>query len=178
MSLHMHPVADPRAFRHALGQFPTGVCVVTCAPGGVPHGMTMSSFNTLSIDPPLVLFSIDRRALSLPEWERADAYAINVLAEGQTELSNRFANPRGRKWEGVDYHLGPQGAPVLPGVVASYECVPHACHDGGDHVLFVVRVSGYRTHPERRPLVFWQGRYMQLDPGRPEQPSWPLDIHY
>lgn len=178
MSLHMHPVADPRDFRRALGQFPTGVCVVTCAPDGTPHGMTMSSFNTLSLDPPLVLFSIDRRALSLPEWERADAFAVNVLAEGQAELSNRFANPRGRKWEGVEHHASPLGAPILPGAAAWYECVPHARHDGGDHVLFVVRVRSYRAEPERRPLVFCQGRYMQLDTGTREVPSWPLDIHY
>lgn len=171
-------VSDPRAFRHALGQFPTGICVVTCAPGGVVHGMTMSSFNTLSVNPPLVLFSIDNRALSLPEWEAADAFAINVLAEGQTELSNRFANPLGRKWEGVSYQTSPHGAPILPGTAASFECVPYARHDGGDHRLFIVRVVGYISHPDRDPLLFCKGRYMRIDQERPEVPSWPLAIHY
>lgn len=178
MSMHMRPVDEVRAFRHALGQFPTGVCVVTCAPDGVPCGMTMSSFNTLSADPPLVLFSIDRKALSLPLWERADAFVVNVLAASQSDISNRFANPRGPKWEGMDYALSPHGAPVLAGAAARFECLPHACHDGGDHVLFVVRVVGYEADFDRTPLLFCKGRYMRIDPERPSAPSWPLDIHY
>ncbi len=178
MTVHMNPVDEPRAFRRALGQFPTGVCVVTCAPDGVPHGMTMSSFNTLSVDPPLVLFSIDRKALSLPEWERAEAFMVNVLAASQSDLSNRFASPRGPKWEGVDYHLSPHGAPALPGAAARFECLPYARYDGGDHVLFVARVAGYQADPDRMPLLFCKGRYMRIDPERPSVPSWPLDIHY
>jgi flavin reductase (DIM6/NTAB) family NADH-FMN oxidoreductase RutF len=103
----MEPAFDTRAFRQALGHFPTGVCVVTAVIDSVPLGMTVSSFNSLSLDPPLVLFSIDRRAASLPLWERAKGYALNVLAENQREISERFAKPVSNKWEGVAYAIGP-----------------------------------------------------------------------
>src|SRR5271167_4727031 len=101
MTVRVEPAFDTRAFRQALGQFPTGVCVVTCVVEGVALGMTMSSFNSLSLDPPLVLFSVDRRAASLPMWEKATNCAIHVLAENQKDISNRFAKPRSNKWEGM-----------------------------------------------------------------------------
>ena len=93
---------DTRAFRQALGHFPTG--------------MTVSSFNSLSLDPPLILFSIDGRAPSLPQWERATGYAVNVLAENQKDVSDRFAKARSKKWVGMSYSAGFLDAPVLPGV--------------------------------------------------------------
>ena len=103
---------DARAFRNALGQFPTGVCVVTArAPDGEDLGMTMSSFNSLSLDPPLVLFSIDRRSHRLDQWQEAKGYAINVLAESQRDVSGRFARPSCNKWAGIDFDRGEAGAP-------------------------------------------------------------------
>ena len=98
MTIALKSALDPRAFRRALGQFPTGVCVVTCLADSERVGMTMSSFNSLSLDPPLILFSIDRRAASLPLWERAESYVVNILAENQREVSNRFARPHSNKW--------------------------------------------------------------------------------
>lgn len=171
-------VADQRALRRALGQFPTGVCIVTCQVAGERLGMTMSSFNTLSLDPPLVLFSIDRRAKGLPRWQEAQGYAVNVLAENQKELSNRFARSLANKWEGVDYTPGHAGAPVLPGTAAVLECAPWAQHDGGDHVLFIAEVKRFAAHTDRTPLVFSQGRYASLDAVDYDSPLWPLDIHY
>lgn len=169
---------DGRALRWALGQFPTGVCITTARVDGEPIGMTMSSFNSLSLDPPLVLFSIGRQATGLPMWERAEGVAVNVLAQNQGALSDRFARAGANKWEGVEFAEGLFGAPVLPGAAAVFECARHAVHDGGDHRLFLVRVERFRAHPDRAPLVFAKGRYASLHPGEPAAPLWPLDIHY
>lgn len=168
---------DPMALRRTLGQFPTGVCIMTARAGGELLGMTMSSFNSLSLDPPLVLFSIDRKARGLPVWESVAAYAVHVLADNQQALSNRFARP-GAKWEGIDHREGHGGAPLLHGAAAIFECDAHARHDGGDHILFVGRVRRFTAHPERPPLVFAQGRYASLHQGDAAPPLWPLDIHY
>lgn len=173
----MTSAPDPLALRRALGQFPTGVCVVTARVEDELLGMTMSSFNALSLDPPLVLFSIDRRARGLPLWEQANNYVIHALAETQRELSNRFARP-GAKWEGVNHRPGPGGAPMLSGAAARFECAAHAAYDGGDHVLFIARILRFTAHPERHPLVFAQGRYAGLDRSHEAPPIWPLDIHY
>ena len=171
-------VVDLRAFRQALGQFPTGVCVVTCIVDRERLGMTMSSFNSVSLDPPLVLFSVDRRAASLPLWEKAESYAINVLSENQKDVSNRFARSLAKKWEGVRVANGSSDAPVLPGVAAVFECAPWARHDGGDHIIFIARVKRFLSSADRRPLVFCQGRYAALEPTQSVAPLWPLDIHY
>lgn len=169
---------DLLAYRRCLGQFPTGVCVITARVGDELLGMTVSSFNTLSLEPPLVLFSIGRNARSLDQWREAGALAINVLSESQTELSNRFAGSRGNKWEGVTWRPGGNGAPVLPGAAAVLECAPHDRADGGDHELFIVRVQSFRNHPSRPPLVFCQGGYNRLQSSGESAAIWPLDIHY
>ena len=104
---------DARTFRHALGRFPTGVCVLTSVVEGVPLGMTVSSFNSLSLNPPLVLFSIGGHAGSLRYWTKAEGYALNVLAESQREMSERFARPTSNKWEGTSYSSGLFGAPRI-----------------------------------------------------------------
>ncbi|MCC0052098.1 MAG: flavin reductase family protein [Rhodobiaceae bacterium] len=169
---------DPLAFRNCLGQFPTGVCIITAPGEDEPVGMTMSSFNSLSLDPPLILFSIDRKANGLPTWEAAPAYVVHILSADQRELSNRFARPGTNKWEGLPYQRGPEGAPVLAGAAAVLECRPHARHDGGDHVLFIARVESFRAHADRKPLVFCKGSYNELGSGHGAAELWPLDIHY
>jgi hypothetical protein len=115
MTVRMEPAFDLRSFRRALGHFPTGVCVVTSQVERARVGMTVSSFNSLSLEPPLVLFSIDGKGAGLPLWERAEGYAVNVLAENQKDLSDRFAKSGTNKWEGTTYADGLFGAPVLPG---------------------------------------------------------------
>ena len=170
---------DPMAFRAALGQFPTGVCVVTARTAdGEDLGMTMSSFNSLSLDPPLVLFSIDRRAHGLPRWRRVRGYAVNVLAENQQDLSDRFARAGTNKWAGLSLDRGIEGAPLLPGVAACFECRAECQHEGGDHILFLARVIAFRCAAERAPLIFCRGRYGSLDPGERRASIWPLAIHY
>jgi flavin reductase (DIM6/NTAB) family NADH-FMN oxidoreductase RutF len=178
MTARMQEAFDTRAFRHALGQFPTGVCVVTAIVEGTRLGMTVSSFNSLSLDPPLVLFSIDRRAVSLVLWERAEAVAVHVLAENQKDVSNRFARALANKWEGMSCGEGASGAPVLPGVAAVFECAIWARHEGGDHTLFILEVRHFRSFADRQPLVFGKGRYAALQSSGVTAPLWPLDIHY
>jgi flavin reductase (DIM6/NTAB) family NADH-FMN oxidoreductase RutF len=170
---------DPRAFRTAAGRFPTGVTIVTCrSPDGEDIGMTMNSFSSVSLDPPLVLFSVDRRAYSMPAWEQAQAYGINVLAEGQNELSNRFAKPLEDKWQGVPVSRGIGDVPLLDGAIAQFECLPYARYDGGDHIIFVARVERFGLPSNADPLVFSQGRYNHLRAGPKAPPDWPLPIHY
>jgi len=178
MTVRMEPTIDARAFRHALGHFPTGVCVVTSKVEGALLGMTVSSFNSLSLDPPLVLFSIDARVSSLPHWRRAEGYAVNVLAENQKDMSDRFARSGAKKWEGATYVEGLFGAPALPGAAAVLECAAWATHAAGDHLLFIVEVKRFRTASGRRPLVFSNGRYAKLHETEFTASLWPLDIHY
>ena len=178
MTVRMEPGFDVRSFRRALGHFPTGVCVVTSQVDGARVGMTVSSFNSLSLEPPLILFSLDARTPSLPLWRKAEGYAVNVLAENQKDLSNRFAKSGSSKWEATTYAEGLFGAPLLPGVAAALECAAWATHAGGDHVLFIAEVKRFRMSEDRRPLVFSKGRYAKLHETEFAASLWPLDIHY
>lgn len=154
---------DPRAFRNALGQFATGVAIITTEVDGVKLGATVSSFNAVSLDPPLVLFSLSRTTLALPQWRAAKALAISILGEQQTEISNRFAKAAGAKWEGLTDRRAQNGAPLPPDVMLHFECQHYAAYEGGDHEIFVVEVTGYTHHqPGRLPLVFFSGRYHRL----------------
>lgn len=150
-------------FRRSLGCFATGVTIVT-APTveGPPIGMTVSSFNSVSLDPPLILFSIAHTARSLEELRRAPAFAVNVLAADQIELSNRFARPSDDKWVGIEFEPGHGGAPLFPGSAGSFECEPYAVYDGGDHEIFVGRVLHHRADSEATPLLFHGGSYREL----------------
>ena len=156
---------DNRRFRDALGQFPTGVTIITTVtPGGERLGMTISSFNSLSLDPPLVLFSIWREANSFASWQRAERYAINVLSENQEELSNKFARAKGERWIGQTLLSGRTGLPLLPNAVIAFECEAYGRHDGGDHEIFVGRVVELHENQGKRghPLVFFGGQYRRL----------------
>jgi flavin reductase (DIM6/NTAB) family NADH-FMN oxidoreductase RutF len=158
---------DPRKFRDALGLFPTGVAVVTTlAPDGERIGATVSSFNSVSLDPPLILFSIACNTKSFPVWQNAQHYAVNILSEAQSETSNRFARAMTDKWDGVAHSPGAQNIPLIAGSSACFECTHFAKHDGGDHLILVGRVVSYSTTDisTPRPLLFYRGRYRQLDP--------------
>jgi flavin reductase (DIM6/NTAB) family NADH-FMN oxidoreductase RutF len=151
----------PTAFRDALGSFATGVAIVTARNAGAePIGMTMSSFNSVSLDPPLVLFSVDRKALSFAEMCAARGYAINVLGRPQQHLSARFSRSREDKWADVAHSPGFGDAPVLADVLAHFECKPYAQYDGGDHVIFVCEVvRASRSSNDEEPLIFYRGKY-------------------
>lgn len=151
---------DGRALRRTLGQFATGVTVVTAAhpETGEIVGMTANSFSSVSLDPPLVLWSIVREAKSLPVFLQASHFAINILSEEQLDHSNRFSKPGSDKFAEVAWHPGVGGAPVLEGTAGVFECSRHAEHDGGDHIIMVGKVERFARY-ERPGLVFARGRY-------------------
>jgi flavin reductase (DIM6/NTAB) family NADH-FMN oxidoreductase RutF len=164
---------DPRAFRQALGQFATGVAVITAeGADGSAIGMTMSSFNSVSVEPPLVLFSIDRKSFSLQAMIEAKGYAVNILGRDQEHLSTKFARALDDKWASVEHTLGHMAAPLIAGALAHFECVPYAHYDGGDHVIFVGRVVRFSAYPASEPLIFFRGAYRSLQAGErnPERP--------
>ncbi len=134
---------NSRRFRDALGQFPTGVVVATArTAAGQLIGMTMSSFNSVSLDPPLILFSVLRRARGFAVWQTVERYAINVLNEEQEQISNQFARATGDKWDGISPLTGETGVPMLPNAAVVFEC--------------------HHTVNRGRPLVFFEGCYRQL----------------
>lgn len=156
---------ESRHFRDALGQFPTGVAIITTKTiDGEKLGMTISSFNSLSLDPPLVLFSIYRKALSFAAWQQATHYAVNILNDAQEELSNSFARAKGDKWSGVSVATGKSGIPILPDSVVTFECEAYSRHDGGDHDIFVGRVIALHENKacHGHSLVFYGGQYRRL----------------
>lgn len=171
---------DHRPFRRALGEFATGVAIVTARGSGEDLiGMTMSSFNSVSIDPPLVLFSVNCKARSLPSMLAAKGYAINILARDQENISNQFARALSNKWDQVKTSIGHAEAPLITGALAHFECEPYAHHEGGDHIIFVVRVVRYTAHSgQPAPLIFFRGRYRDLVDDTQREPAWPLPIHY
>ncbi|WP_417722567.1 flavin reductase [Salipiger sp.] len=152
------PVSDPKGFRRCLGEFCTGVTVITTQQGGEPFGMTSNSFASVSLDPALVLWSIRRESTSFSAFEGCSHFAVNVLADGQVDLSNRFARSGPGKFEGVDWSGGQGGAPLLGGAAASFECRAFKAYEGGDHLILLGEVLGYRRH-NRQPLLFSKGRY-------------------
>ena len=145
--------------REALGNFVTGVTVITTRSGGELHGLTANSFSSVSLDPPLVLFSLSRAADCFHAFERTEAFAVNVLGSDQEEISSRFATKDVDKWTGVGWRPGTGGCPLLDGAVATFECRVTARHEGGDHVIHVGEVVGFDHRPDTRPLAFFRGRY-------------------
>ena len=151
---------DTRAFRNALGHFATGIVVVTAqAEKREPVAMTVSSFNAVSLDPPLVLFSIGREAPSLPTLLAAESFGISVLRQDQSELSNRFSHAKDKKWSGLDPLLGRTGCPLIAPSLATFECAHFATHDGGDHIIIIGCVLSFEVGSEGEPLVFFRGKY-------------------
>jgi len=154
---------DARDFRRALGQFPTGVGIVTTLDSqGAPVGMTISSFNSVSVTPPLVLWSIDRSALSADLFRTTEYFAVNILAADQIALSNRFASRGEDKFQDVAWSAGEHGSPLLPDVAALFECRNWAQYDGGDHWIIVGEVLRYSYEATKPPLVFGQGGYATM----------------
>lgn len=156
---------DQREFRNCLGAFPTGVTVITAiGPRGEPVGNTVSSFNSVSLDPPLILWSLGRHTYSLKAYLSTDLFAVNVLREGQDKLSSRFARALGDKWAGLDYETWETGCPILPGALAVFECRTAHTYVGGDHVIFVGEVIHAVHDADGKPLVFHRGKYSTIAP--------------
>ena len=159
MALDPVPGFDPRQFRAALGQFATGVTVVTATDmtGGYV-GVTASSFNSVSVDPPLILWSIDNGSRSRPVFEQAEYFAVNVLAADQVSVSNHFARQQDDKFSSVDFELDHNGVPVLQGCSACFHCKTRYLYEGGDHTIIVGEVVQFDSSG-RDGLLFHQGRY-------------------
>ena len=158
------PIAQPtpQALRGALGRFATGVTIITCCTGaGERMGLTANSFAALSLDPPLVLWSLRQSSPSLQAFASARHFAVNVLAEAQVDLARRFASPLPDKFDAGAWSSGLGGAPLLGGCAAVFECERQATHDAGDHMLFigsVLRLADLAV----APLLFQGGHYRLL----------------
>jgi flavin reductase (DIM6/NTAB) family NADH-FMN oxidoreductase RutF len=148
--------------RSALGRYTTGVTIISCmGADGVPVGLTANSFNALSLDPPLVLWSLRLSSPSVATFVAAPHFAVNVLAESQVELSRRFASRTEDKFADGQWSPGLGGTPVLAGCVAVFECATHSHQTIGDHVLFVGQVLRLCEAPVP-PLLFQGGHYRML----------------
>jgi flavin reductase (DIM6/NTAB) family NADH-FMN oxidoreductase RutF len=156
------PLFDGRDFRNALGNFGTGVTVITTIDQeSRPYGVTVSSFNSVSLDPPLILWSQVRSAPSHQAFVEAPVFVVNILAESQKDLSNHFAKPSEDKFKGIAHYLSPQGIPILEGTLGHFVCAKEREVDGGDHLIFIGRVLSYsyNTSEHAAPLFFWKGKY-------------------
>lgn len=152
------PTAEPEAFRRCLGQFATGVTIVTANINGELVGLTVNSFASVSLNPPLILWSINVASSSYAKFNIADSFIINVLADDQIALSRHFGRSGGDKFDGITWSEGLNGAPILDGVAAFFECSRESEHRGGDHLILVGRVQR-AVQFDRNTLLFAQGRY-------------------
>jgi flavin reductase (DIM6/NTAB) family NADH-FMN oxidoreductase RutF len=152
---------DTRSFRDALSQFATGVTIITTRLQDDSFlGLTASSFNSVSLHPPLVLWSLSQAANSLPVFTGNSHYVINVLSVGQAALAEQFARPSLDRFKDVDFTLSPTGLPILSGVAAWFECHNRSRYPEGDHVIFVGEVECCAVQAQE-PLIFHGGRFIQ-----------------
>ena len=168
-----------REFRDALGRFATGVCIVAANPEGrEPFGLTVNSFAAVSLEPPLILWSLQKDSELFEALSAAERFSVNFLRAGQEALSARYASKGSHRLSPEDFEIGATGVPVLPQSLASLECDSEARYPGGDHVIFVGRVralqhrGGGQGGREDQPLLFYAGAYTSLDGGSPsDEPS-------
>jgi len=167
---------DPTALRKALGSFATGVTIITGrGRDGAAIGLTVNSFNSVSLNPPLVLWSLANSAMSLSEFTSSEHWAVHVLTAEQTELSARFARRGVDKFEGVQIEQGIGGVPLLPGCMARFQCRTVSLYEGGDHVIFIGEVLAFDSS-DNAPLVFHGGRYAHATRRDPTEPK-PRSAH-
>ncbi|MDO9316311.1 MAG: flavin reductase family protein [Burkholderiaceae bacterium] len=156
----LNPSFSSADFRAALGTFATGVTVITARDAhGKPVGLTANSFNSVSLTPPLVLWSLSRSASTMPAFTRGSHYAINILAADQRGIAERFSRKDIDRFEGIKLLEGLSGAPILDGVMAVFECFNRSQYEEGDHVIFVGEVEHCARREGALPLIFHGGRY-------------------
>ncbi|HSV82542.1 MAG TPA: flavin reductase family protein [Ramlibacter sp.] len=150
----------PRVLRDAFGHYATGVVVVTTrSPAGEATGVTVNSFTSVSLEPPLVMFCLLNRANNYATWEHAEYFTMNILTERQQAVSNAFARPSANPWAGIDHGPGDNGCALLHGAAVSLECSRFAHYPGGDHLIIVGRVTRVHANDAAAPLVFHRGKY-------------------
>jgi 3-hydroxy-9,10-secoandrosta-1,3,5(10)-triene-9,17-dione monooxygenase reductase component len=153
---------DPADFRRALGQFAAGVTVVTTRDAkGRSLGLTVTAFSSVSLDPPLVLVCVDHRSEAHVGFRDAGLFGVSILAEGQQDLSKRFAVGGAAKFKGLELPAGHTGVPLIPGAVAHLECRVKATHEAGDHRIYVGEVLAVNVNPGR-PLLYHDRDYRKL----------------
>ena len=151
---------DSTEFRRVLGHFPTGVTVVTAIDGGVPVGLAIGSFGSVSLDPPLVMFCPGRTSNSWPAIERSGSFCVNVLGDDQAALSSLFAGREPDKFAGVTWSTRATGSPAIDGCIAWIDCTIETVHEAGDHWIVLGRVADLGVgRPEAGPLIFFMGGY-------------------
>ena len=154
------PCFSQREFRASLAMFATGVTIITArTPSGELVGLTANSFNSVSMSPPLVLWSLSQAASSMAALSKGSHYAINILASDQKALAERFASKCDDRWEGVAFTDGVAGAPLLSGAVASFECFNRSRYEEGDHVSFVGEVERCCHREGAAPLLYHGGKF-------------------
>jgi len=148
--------------RRVMGHFATGVTVITTlAQDGKLHGLTANAVSSLSLDPPLLIICVDKKADSYSCFEQSKVFTVNILSDDQEDLSRRFAVSGGEKFEGVAYRRGANGAPILNGSLAHLECKVYAAYDGGDHTIYLGLIDVAETR-EAKPLLFFRGGYREI----------------
>lgn len=164
----MQAIDERKRFRSALGSFATGVTVVTARhPEGFDVGVTANSFNSVSLDPPMILWSLNRTSRSLPAFVEGEGFVVHILASDQKAISNRFATSEQDKFADLDFERGVGGAPMLEGCAARFQCRLAFRYDGGDHEILVGEVLSF-DHNDRRPIVYHGGQYADLNFPTPE----------
>lgn len=169
-----------RALRTALSQFATGVAIVTtAAPTGVPIGLTVNSFSALSLDPPLILWCLQRSSTCRPAFTAAEHFVVNLLSAGQRQLADRFAASNQDRFAGVAWNLNTNGVPILSGTVGHFVCRKMQLVDGGDHIILVGQIDGYTITRALEPLIFLDGKYRRvgqlISEWKPDPPTTPAD---
>lgn len=163
MSIDNFDPLDENHLRHVFGHFATGVTVITCrSKEGDLGGITVNSFTSLSLNPPLALWCIDKASDQFDIFAASTHFAVNILSESQEKLSNNFAAQTHDKFKGVDYENGVGGAPILPDVSATLECHIKERIEGGDHIILVGGVLKADSY-NHKPLIYYSGRYAKLD---------------
>jgi flavin reductase (DIM6/NTAB) family NADH-FMN oxidoreductase RutF len=156
---------DPKELRRLMGQFATGVTVITTkGADGTPYGLTANAFTSLSLDPPLCLVCVDRKAESFAHFYDSKVFTVNILTTEQEELSNRFAKSGGDKFTDIETVPGHHGAPLIAGALATLECRITDTLEGGDHVIHVGRIERHAINGGE-PLLFFQGKYRRMEQG-------------
>jgi flavin reductase (DIM6/NTAB) family NADH-FMN oxidoreductase RutF/DNA-binding IclR family transcriptional regulator len=157
--------SDPKWFRQVLGQYPTGVCVITARPpDGPPAGLAVGSFTSVSLDPPMVAFLPDKGSSSWPKIERAGCFCVNILSAEQEDVCRRFAMKVEDKFEGLPHRPAASGSPIIDDVVAWIDCDIESVHDAGDHYIVLGLVRELQIESPSLPLLFFQGGYGRFAP--------------
>jgi 3-hydroxy-9,10-secoandrosta-1,3,5(10)-triene-9,17-dione monooxygenase reductase component len=169
---------DARAFRSVLGQFCTGITIITTTHGDEPVGFACQSFAALSLDPPLVLFCPTKVSRSWQAIEASGNFCVNVLTESQQHVSARFGSKDSDKFAGIDWHPSGLGSPIIEGSLAYIDCHVAAVHDGGDHFVVFGAVESLSEVPKikPRPLLFYRGDYTGIEPDKTRPAQWRDDL--